>query len=109
MSFKQKVQGEDSAETSALVVVTSLDQDHDEFQTLGLIPPQSSRDVTAGNGAWSADSHAAALAKMKRPFADMEENESDALPKQRRRIKGRESSRKVSISNTLCGINLNHL
>ena len=86
-----------SAGVSALVVATRLDEDHQEIQYLGSIPALSSRDVIVANGTWSADSHAAALGKIKRLFADMEEGETEELPKQRRRIKGLESSREVSV------------
>ena len=109
MSLKQQGEGGGSAESSALVVATSMDQEQDEIQYLGWIPALSSKDVVTGNGAWSADSHAAALAKMKRRYGELEENQVSELPTQRRRIKGPESSRAVSVGNTLRVINLNCL
>jgi hypothetical protein len=91
-----------------LLFLSSLDQDHEDIQYLGSILPLSSRDVITGNEAWSPDSHPAALAKIKRPLGDVEGDDTDELPKQRRRIRGRESSMKVSISSTLYDLNPNH-
>jgi hypothetical protein len=107
VTLEQEEEDKGSAGTSELVVSTGLDQDQDEIQYLGSIPALSGRDMIPGSGAWSVDSHAAALAKMKRPFSDVEENEVGELPKQQHHKKRRlESSRKVRVRNTLFEITL---
>lgn len=86
--------------SSAMVVAPCLDQDPDEIKYLGSWKPTSGKDViTGGNRVWSADSHAAAL-QMKRPFADVEQNEDIGFPTRRRRIEKQDSSKKVKVCNT---------
>jgi hypothetical protein len=89
---------EDGGSASAYLDTCPLeDHDSDDYEYCGLVNLLSvqttPRDTTGGvsNGGWSADSHAAELSRLKRPFTDVEGDGGSPIDTQRQRIEPQES------------------